>query len=63
MYKDGSEWFDTKGRNDMKDFVPNTNIDQMVRDIELAARKTESKLPYDRYGRGNHDTYAYNQTS
>ena len=24
-------------RNDVKDFVPNMNIDQMVRDIELAA--------------------------
>merc|ERR1711933_267989 len=37
------------------------NIDQMVRDIEIAARKIETKLPYDRYGRGNHDTYAYNR--
>merc|ERR1740121_376607 len=37
------------------------NVDQMVREIEGAARKIETKLPYDRYGRGNHDTYAYNR--
>merc|ERR1719478_1631453 len=48
-------------RGDVKDFVPNMNIDQMVREIEAAARKIETKLPYDRYGRGNHDTYAYNR--
>merc|ERR1719333_1130768 len=48
-------------RNDVHNFVPNMNIDQMVREIEGAARKIETKLPYDRYGRGNHDTYAYNR--
>merc|ERR1719426_493103 len=48
-------------RDEVKSFVPNLNIDLMVRDIQAAARKIETKLPYDRYGRGNHDRYAYNR--
>eukprot|EP00415_Alexandrium_ostenfeldii_P004566 UN4566 len=48
-------------RDDVKNFVPDLNVDQMVREIVAAARKIETKLPYDRYGRGNHDTYAYNR--
>eukprot|EP00440_Ansanella_granifera_P059178 gb/GFBE01064148.1/.p1 GENE.gb/GFBE01064148.1/~~gb/GFBE01064148.1/.p1 ORF type:complete len:189 (+),score=50.20 gb/GFBE01064148.1/:1-567(+) len=48
-------------RADVRDFEPCLPIDQMLSDIEKAATLVSRKLPYDRYGRGNHDTYAYNR--
>ena len=36
-------------RNDVRMFAPDMNIDKMAHEIEAAARKIHTKLPYDRY--------------
>mmetsp|Transcript_27419 Transcript_27419/g.49644 ORF Transcript_27419/g.49644 Transcript_27419/m.49644 type:complete len:190 (+) Transcript_27419:51-620(+) len=48
-------------RQDVRDFSPSIPVDQMLAEIQKAANLVDKKLPYDRYGRGNNDTYAYNR--
>eukprot|EP00929_Paragymnodinium_shiwhaense_P002984 TRINITY_DN103341_c0_g1_i1.p1 TRINITY_DN103341_c0_g1~~TRINITY_DN103341_c0_g1_i1.p1 ORF type:complete len:224 (-),score=46.69 TRINITY_DN103341_c0_g1_i1:153-749(-) len=48
-------------RDDVRAFSPCLPIDQMLDEISKAAAQVARKLPYDKYGRGNHDTYAYNR--
>mmetsp|Transcript_37219 Transcript_37219/g.79080 ORF Transcript_37219/g.79080 Transcript_37219/m.79080 type:complete len:196 (+) Transcript_37219:84-671(+) len=48
-------------RDDVRAFKPTLPIEHMLVEIEKAAGQITKKLPWDRYGRGNGDTYAYNR--
>mmetsp|Transcript_67923 Transcript_67923/g.124920 ORF Transcript_67923/g.124920 Transcript_67923/m.124920 type:complete len:192 (+) Transcript_67923:103-678(+) len=48
-------------RDDVRAFVPDLPVDKMLTEIKKAAGQIEKKMPWDRYGRGNRDTYAYNR--
>jgi len=48
-------------REDVRDFKPDLPIQQMLAEIEKAANQVEKKMPWDKYGYGNVDGYAYNR--
>mmetsp|Transcript_59558 Transcript_59558/g.141717 ORF Transcript_59558/g.141717 Transcript_59558/m.141717 type:complete len:193 (-) Transcript_59558:129-707(-) len=46
-------------RDDVREFKPDLPIQQMLAEIEKAANQVGKKMPWDKYGYGNRDTYAY----
>ncbi|CAL1126777.1 unnamed protein product [Cladocopium goreaui] len=48
-------------RREVQGFSPTVPLEAMLKEIQRAAAMINKKLPWDRYGRGNGDTYAYNR--
>eukprot|EP00746_Dinoflagellata_sp_MGD_P013514 gnl/MRDRNA2_/MRDRNA2_129245_c0_seq1.p1 gnl/MRDRNA2_/MRDRNA2_129245_c0~~gnl/MRDRNA2_/MRDRNA2_129245_c0_seq1.p1 ORF type:complete len:178 (-),score=46.82 gnl/MRDRNA2_/MRDRNA2_129245_c0_seq1:281-739(-) len=48
-------------QQDIRDFDPEVPVAKMIEEVQKAANLIEKKLPWDKYGKGNTDTYAYNR--